>query len=134
MDLISASHNGDLQRVLQLIKEGTNINIQDSYGYTALMEASYLDRSEISTILIEAGANTDLINNNNNCALYYSLNNKNDKISNLLLKNIKNFNKKYLGFKNNGITFFYLLPFIKKSKKCPINKIPDDLIGLLLKF
>jgi len=167
MDIINASRKGDLERVLQLIEEGTNVNIKDSYGSTALIHASFNGNLEIvnalikaganlnikdfsgstalirvscwnhlnvTKALIEAGANTEFINNYYKCALYYSLRYSNYEISNLLLKNIKNFNKEHLKFKNRGIIFFYLFPFIKKSKKCPINKIPDDLIGLLLKF
>jgi len=166
-EIVYASYNGDLKKVLHLIKEGININIKDSNGDTALIKASrrgYLEivkelikadansdiqntggdnalilasinnYLEIVKELIKVGANTDLKNKYNCCALCCSLINNNYDISNLLLRDIKNFNKRCLKFKKRGIIFFYLFPFIKKSKKCLINKIPDDLIRLLLKF
>lgn len=56
-----------------LITAGTDLNIEDSYtGWTPLMNASYCGDTEIVELLIEAGADQNIKNDNGRTALYYA--------------------------------------------------------------
>ena len=59
MDLIQASRKGDRARVLSLIREGADINAQDSDGWTPYLAASAEGKWEIMSLLQGMGCKTD---------------------------------------------------------------------------
>jgi ankyrin repeat protein len=59
MDLIQASRKGDRAKVLSLIREGADINAQDSEGWTPYLAASAEGKWEIMSLLQGMGCKTD---------------------------------------------------------------------------
>ncbi|VDO69886.1 unnamed protein product [Schistosoma curassoni] len=51
-----ASTRGDIDRVRKLLDKHINVNIPDSYGYTALHYAARNNHIDICNVLLEAGA------------------------------------------------------------------------------
>ena len=85
--VMTATMNGDLE-VIKLIleklgRDSNFVNLSDSKKWTALHYAA-LESSfpEIITLLVEAGANTELRNSENLTPLMMSLSNKNVEIMN----------------------------------------------------
>ncbi|QGQ44791.1 ankyrin repeat domain-containing protein [Metabacillus sediminilitoris] len=69
--LIQAAERQETELVSRLIKEGADINTQDSEGRTAAMIATYNNDVETAKILIEAGADVNIQDNiENNPFLY----------------------------------------------------------------
>ena len=62
-ELISASIEGRLSRVSQMLNQGMNVNQRDEAGRTALMEASAFGRFGVVVRLINAGADINLRDN-----------------------------------------------------------------------
>jgi ankyrin repeat protein len=58
--LFQAAKLGETDTVLRLIKEGVNINAQDSNGQTATMIATYNNDVTTAKVLIEAGADVNI--------------------------------------------------------------------------
>ena len=54
--LLEATLGNDAEKVQQCLDEGTDVNLQNGYGWTALMAASNLGNLQIVDILINAGA------------------------------------------------------------------------------
>ena len=72
-ELITASYN-NIERVRQLLDFGVNPNYQrPDGGGTALMDASLEGRIEIVRMLLEAGADTNIIDDEGNTALILAL-------------------------------------------------------------
>ncbi|CAI8021204.1 Putative ankyrin repeat protein MM_0045, partial [Geodia barretti] len=61
-ELRSGSRRGYLEKVMSLIDAGVNVNVFDLYGHgeSALIVAAREGRTEVVSLLLEAGANTDL--------------------------------------------------------------------------
>ena len=59
MDIWTASEEGDLERVRQLIQEGQDVNRGNSYGTTPLMRAARYGRDQVVQELIRAGADVN---------------------------------------------------------------------------
>ena len=59
MDIWTASREGDLERVRQLIQDGQDVNIGDRYGTTPLMCAATHGHDQIVRELIRAGADVN---------------------------------------------------------------------------
>ena len=55
-DLIKAAHDGQTEKVLDLIKAGADVNAKDNYGNTALILAAAKGHTEIVDLLKSAGA------------------------------------------------------------------------------
>lgn len=64
--LFQATNQGDVDTMKQLIKEGININTQDSEGRTAIMIATYNNDIKTAKILVNAGADINIRDNNKN--------------------------------------------------------------------
>ena len=60
---IKAAERGDYDLVCSLLSRGVDINQKNSYGYTALILASYNGHERVVSLLIERGANIDIQNN-----------------------------------------------------------------------
>jgi ankyrin repeat protein len=50
----------DIEGIKKFIADGEDINMQDQFGKTALMFASFYNKPEIVKLLVEAGANLDI--------------------------------------------------------------------------
>ena len=59
MDILSATHSGNLIRVQELIASGVNVNAARDDGKTPLLIASYKGHTEIANFLLAAGANVN---------------------------------------------------------------------------
>ncbi|KAJ9642590.1 hypothetical protein H2201_006307 [Coniosporium apollinis] len=57
--IIEAADEGNLERILQLIRVGANIQATDKWQWTALHMAAYGGYEEMARVLIESGANLD---------------------------------------------------------------------------
>ena len=61
---------GNLTKVISLLEKGANVNYQDpNNGDTPLIISSYLDHYLISKLLLDNGANVDIVNNSGDNAL-----------------------------------------------------------------
>ena len=73
--------------VAALIDAGANVNLQDNYGYTALIWASFTTKTEeVITALIDAGADLNLQDNQGNTALQTAQSLGHNEIAQLLLQ------------------------------------------------
>ena len=59
-ELSKPSFEIDFKLVLELIKNGADLNLQNNAGLTALMMAAYINKTEIAKALIAAGADLNL--------------------------------------------------------------------------
>ena len=72
-DLIRASRLGQDERVVTLLGQGADIDHQHGgTGWTALIYASFYERTSTVKLLLERGANANLTDNNNSSALNIS--------------------------------------------------------------
>jgi len=76
-----------------LIRNGTDLNVKDKEGNTALMWAIKNGFTEIAKLLIEKGTNLNLQGFNNNTALIYAVKNNNTEIAKLLIQSGSDVNK-----------------------------------------
>ena len=68
--LMTAVSNGWITKVVSLLKKGANVNYQDpSNGETLLIKSSYLDRTNVTKLLLENGADVNIVSNYGNNAL-----------------------------------------------------------------
>lgn len=58
--MIELAAMGETEQVLQFVREGANLNAQDSEGRTAVLAATYANEQDTVKALIEEGANIDL--------------------------------------------------------------------------
>ncbi|MFD0958019.1 ankyrin repeat domain-containing protein [Paenibacillus chungangensis] len=70
--LILAAENGDTERVLNLLKEGADVNAVDDRGRTAVVAATYANKTDTVKALIEQGADINIRDNNLNNVLLYA--------------------------------------------------------------
>jgi len=61
--LHQAAHQGDIDTLQQLIKNGANVEAEDSSGRTPLIVAAFASHDEIVTALSAAGANLNALEN-----------------------------------------------------------------------
>ena len=71
-DLLSAAGRGETQRVLDLLKQGAELNVQDAQGRTPVMMATYAHQTETVEALIRAGADINIRDNNLDNPLLYA--------------------------------------------------------------
>lgn len=69
-DLIAATFMGNLEAVRLHIAAGSDLNMKDPYGSTALIVAATFDKVDVAKALIEAGAGLDIVNNDGSTALH----------------------------------------------------------------
>lgn len=73
MSLIqTAAATGDLPKVQQLIESGENVNFQDEWGDTPLIQASIYGYANIVQVLIQSGSKVNLKNEEDMTALLYA--------------------------------------------------------------
>ncbi len=73
-NLVDVIHNGHIDVLKMLLAHGADVNMQDAYGRTALMEAADLDWLEIVLFLLENGADINLSEKNGATAVSLALN------------------------------------------------------------
>lgn len=61
--LLTASQNGDVELVKQLLKMGADVNTADSRNITPLIAAAYGNHVEVGKLLIEAGGDVNMKDN-----------------------------------------------------------------------
>jgi hypothetical protein len=79
--IIDAARRGRTDVVKLLLDKGTNVDMQNNYGQTALMWAASEGHTEIVKLLLDKGANPVIKDKNGKTALYFA---KNDEIKKLL--------------------------------------------------
>ena len=95
-ELISASESGNLEDVRELIENGANVNLADSYGKTPLMYASENGYPEVVETLINGGANVNVKDEYHESALMYASANGHIRVVEALIKH----NRAYLDWTN----------------------------------
>jgi len=70
--LLQAAKRGEVDTIGKLIKNGANINAQDSKGRTAIMNATYNNDVETAKILIKAGADVNIQDDMKNNPFLYA--------------------------------------------------------------
>ncbi|MEH7390308.1 ankyrin repeat domain-containing protein [Bacillus sp. JJ1474] len=71
-ELLQAAEQGKAVAISRLIKEGANINAQDSKGRTATMIATYNNDVETAKVLIKAGADVNIQDDMKNNPFLYA--------------------------------------------------------------
>ena len=105
--LIRAVRNGDFENFVRLLDYGTEVNLQNEDGYTALMWAAIYGNLDIVRLLLDRGANLYLQNNNGKTALILASIHDHIDIVRLLLDRGANPNIQ----NNNGNTALILASF-----------------------
>lgn len=62
--LLLAAERGETEQVLDLLKQGAEINAQDEQGRTPIMRATYAQQAETVDALIRAGTDINIRDNN----------------------------------------------------------------------
>lgn len=70
--LFSAAAEGDIETILELLEAGTDINVTDNHGNTAVMTATQKNNVDTVKVLIEQGADINIRNDNQDNVLLYA--------------------------------------------------------------
>jgi ankyrin repeat protein len=70
--LLGAAGFNQIEVVRELLAEGIDVNIKNTYGYTALHEASINGHPEMVKFLIANGADITITNNDGNTPLHFA--------------------------------------------------------------
>ena len=100
MTLIDYVKLGNITKVQELIAQGVDLNVQDEYGYTALIWASCYNKPDMVKLLLKAGADDEITDVDKHNALYWVNYYGHPKIIELLNKNLDG--KKVLTKKKKG--------------------------------
>lgn len=73
VQLMDASNAGNAPRVQKLVRTNVDINARDIHGFTPLILAAYSGHIEVVKILLLAGANPRLTDNNGVNATTYAI-------------------------------------------------------------
>lgn len=84
--ILSAVDSGDLIGLAEAMKAGANINTQDNYGCSALMNASLNNNLDVVEILLKNKADTNIIDVDGKTALIFASNNNYLEIVKILLE------------------------------------------------
>ena len=72
MTLIDYVKLGNITKVQELIVQGVDLNVQDEYGYTALIWAASYSNPDIAKVLLDAGADKTIKDYEGHDALYWA--------------------------------------------------------------
>jgi len=87
--LMQNASNGNLKKVIELIKKGLDINKKNNLGLTPLMSAVKRENAEVIKLLLKHNADIKIKDNKNMTALDYAYESKNNDIIDLLKKTKK---------------------------------------------
>jgi len=85
--LIRSAAEGNIEKVVFLLKEGVSVEAKDDLGYTALMKAASNGQDDIVNLLLERKANVNAITVFGTTALMQAAWNGHVKVVKLLLEN-----------------------------------------------
>jgi hypothetical protein len=106
----------NIDRVIEYLRYGTDVNTLDEYGFTPLIEAAIADNYDLVKLLIEYGADVRLQDLTGGTALHWAAENNNSKIAQLLLEQ---------GADPNAYTFagqpVLVLPLLRQQQ--PLKKL-----------
>lgn len=72
MNLIDYVKLGHFSKIQELIAQGVDLNAQDEYGYTPLMWAVNYSKLDIVKLLLEAGADKTITDNDKHDCLFWA--------------------------------------------------------------
>jgi ankyrin repeat protein len=73
---LNSSKKGNVRIIKQYIQEGSDVNIQTNYGWTALMFASMNNHKKIVRILLDANADVNIRNKDGKTVIIQTGNNE----------------------------------------------------------
>lgn len=82
--LIPAAAAGDIERVIQLLADGADVNVRGASGNTPLMEAAYGDHPEVARMLLDKGANIALKKNDGETAISFARHGNHKEVAEML--------------------------------------------------
>jgi ankyrin repeat protein len=85
-EIVQAVKENNIKLIKSLIKKGTDVNVADYEGNTALIEASYRNNLKIVKYLVENGADVNKVNKNERTSLIYAIENNNKNMVNYLVE------------------------------------------------
>lgn len=123
--LIIVCRENNLEKVKNLIVNGSNINVKDSEGFTPLMIASRIGNFEIVKFLVKNGA--DLNSLQGKTSLYFALENS-EEMAMFLIKNGVNLNDdkqmaQLLFIKAACYKYYSILEYFLKNNLADVNGI-----------
>jgi len=74
-----------VDKVIEFLRYGTDINTLDEYGFTPLIEAAIADHYQLAKLLVEYGADVKLQDSTGGTALHWAAENNNIQLAQLLL-------------------------------------------------
>ena len=115
--LLNAAKSNNVVKISELLSAGTDVNVADGKGRTALMMAARRGSYDAAETLLKAGADVNQTHNRSATALFFAAKHDHTKLVQLLLayganKNIKNWKGKdapAMAEKNNNLTMQQLL-------------------------
>jgi ankyrin repeat protein len=125
--LLDYSKNGNLNGVIECIKNGADVNCEDNDGWTPLILSSFYGHLEIVKILIENGGNVNCKSNYGNTPLMESSYSGHLEIVKLLIENGTDWNIKN---KYNNDFMYYLS---EENKEIIIKEYPEEYELYILK-
>jgi ankyrin repeat protein len=85
-EFLNAAEKGDLHKVVEMLKQGVDLNLQDGDGLTALHRAAAKDRTAIVQVLLASGANVDKPDHFNRTPLIWAAGQGNKSVVQALLE------------------------------------------------
>ena len=94
-ELLSASRLGDTKEILKLLKNGTNVNVRNSSGFTPLSRAIVNNKYDAVRILMDHGADVNLVYQKKYNALHIATNYSeiDPRIIEIIITKIKDINE-----------------------------------------
>ena len=86
MDLWKLCEKGDLEKVEEAIKNGTDVNAKDDNGWTALYYAAYFGHANVVDVLLGHGVNIDAKGMYGRTALSWATSRGSTEVAELLRK------------------------------------------------
>jgi hypothetical protein len=83
--LFAAASANNAEDILNLIKNGADVNAEDAYGWTPIIYSIYNRNIESIELLIKNGAKIDVVTNDNNNLLKFAIRSRQIKIFELIL-------------------------------------------------
>lgn len=119
MSLANAIIAQDINAITSMLAHGVDVNAEDEYGFTPLIEAAIVNNTDIAALLLKQGADPNLPSATGGTALHWATENNNVELATLLLAHKAN---------PNAYTTASESPLVK-----PILRFNAEMKQLLLK-